>query len=377
MMKLNLLKDLTNNERQIIKEKQNVDTFNKLFYVSIIFSVIGIIYIISDIVTGLYKKDFGYLDFAAVILLLVSSFSVAIMLKPLKNKIIRFIQPISAAYFLAISTVMLLFLSADLKVFKPDFFLCYFNFILISFVLNYNIALSITTQSMVVITTLGVVIGLSSDQARLMNSEQSIIILLGTVAAEHYLRDVFTKSFIKEYNIEQISKEFELSSTVDFLTKLSNRKGLDMFINKEISNAIIEKQSIAVSMLDIDDFKSYNDHYSHMTGDQCLKRIGAELNRLAIDKFHAFRYGGEEFLLIGINVTEAELLEFNNNLLASIRELRIDRSRVKSVKDYITVSIGSAIAKLNEPDDLKSLLKLADSRLYNSKRNGKNRITAN
>lgn len=376
MISFNLLKNLTDPEKTKIKEKQAADTFSKLFYVSIIFTLIGLIYFIADIVTGFYKNPYGYLDFAAVALLLVSSIIVAVSIRLFKDRAIRYIQIITSIYFLAINSVMLLFLSSDLNAGKQDFLICFFNFVLINFVINYNLILSIATEALVVIASIVIIIAFSAKESMLINTQQAIIILGGTIAAHHYLRTIVTKSFIKELRIEQISKEFELSSTIDFLTKLLNRKGLDMFVNKEIQAAILDNKLVSVSMVDIDDFKSYNDEYSHMAGDQCLRRIGAELNRLAIEKFHAFRYGGEEFLLIGIDVTNSEIEKFNNELLASIRNLRIDRSKVKSVEDYVTVSIGTDIGKIKSTEGLKILLKVADSRLYLSKRNGKDRVTS-
>lgn len=376
MFQWNPLRDIANDKKEIIYQKQNADTYNKLFYVSIIFGFVGLIYLITDLSTGYYNNPYGYLDMTAVLLLLLSSLSLVIVLVNFKDKIISYIQYIASTYFLVISTVMVLFLTVDLLTDKQDFLIVFYNFVLINLIIYYNIVFSLITEAITLIGVLTTVILFTPSSNMVITIEQTSLILTGTIITQHYLRLVKTKSFLNEISLEQMSKEFEESSTVDFLTTLFNRKGLDMFINDDLSKAIASKENISVSMLDIDDFKSYNDYYSHMTGDLCLKKIGMTLNSIATQKFHAFRYGGEEFLIIGLDCTVYELDKINNKILNSVRELNMDRSMAMSVADHITVSIGSAIARLDDIDDFKALLQKADDRLYISKRDGKNRITS-
>ena len=369
-----ILKDATMSDRDGIRRKQNINTCNRMIVVSAIFFIVSLVYLINDLITDFYQYKYSIYNMWAVIIMLVSSFLVLIYSIFTKLRDDNLNQMIAAIYTLLIVLGMDLFLVSDLFVGRGDYLIVFYNFILVSLVPIYSFPISIGID---VLTLLGVYlpIGLLHPGNVFDAYKQSTLILLSVMVAKQYLRVVKTKGLYQQIKLENVSKELEVISTIDFLTKLSNRTGLDHFLNHEVAEAINDERPISITMLDIDDFKSYNDYYSHMTGDSCLRRIGLELQRLSLDKFHAFRYGGEEFLVVGIDCSEDELDRLNNDILNGIRRLNIDRSEVESVEPFVTVSLGSARGTIKSLADFMILLKLADNRLYISKKTGKNKIT--
>lgn len=127
-------------------------------------------------------------------------------------------------------------------------------------------------------------------------------------------------------------------------------------------------------MIDIDYFKPFNDHYGHPAGDQCLKQVAAILKlcaRRASDL--VARYGGEEFLLIlpGTGITSA--IRIAGNVQSAIAEGQIEHLGSKIAK-VLTVSIGISCVIPSDDSTIESLVKQADSALYDAKKNGRNRI---
>ncbi len=157
----------------------------------------------------------------------------------------------------------------------------------------------------------------------------------------------------------------------DPLTNLYNRRYLNEFLSRELIRIAREKNTLCVAMLDIDNFKNFNDTYSHLAGDEILKSIG----RLLISKFResdiSFRFGGEEFTVILPNMTLDNAFD------------RMDqfREQLKNTIAYyknrplpsITVSIGIAEAPRHGAT-IEEIIKAADHALYAAKEAGKDRV---
>lgn len=152
------------------------------------------------------------------------------------------------------------------------------------------------------------------------------------------------------------------NSQSDGLTKVRSRKLFDTDIGK-LKRSL---NTYAAIMLDIDDFKSVNDTFGHEAGDRVLVRLGAFLRKENNSSVRAYRYGGEEFILLVDKDEIANVHEIAERIRSAMEQERwdFDANRV------ITVSIG--IAKGEGRDDV---VKRADDNLYHSKQNGKNRIT--
>lgn len=169
----------------------------------------------------------------------------------------------------------------------------------------------------------------------------------------------------------QLRESLKEKSSHDSLTKLANRHFLNETFPREILRAIREKYCLSVCMLDIDFFKKFNDENGHEAGDEVLKFIGKTLIE-NIRKFDiACRFGGEEFLLVLVNVdTDAALV-----ILQKIRE-KIKEGRVSfqgHLLPQITLSIGIAEAPKHGSSS-NEIIGAADIALYQAKKNGRDRI---
>lgn len=173
---------------------------------------------------------------------------------------------------------------------------------------------------------------------------------------------------IKNNVISIINKELKLISERDFLTDTYNRR----FMHLELLKACQNKEVITFLMVDIDDFKLYNDNYGHVQGDKILKVVSKALKDIFNDDV-VCRYGGEEFSIIS-RLDEKETIENIKRFMKHLRELNIIHE-CSQVSDRITVSIGIEITRIINEEDIYNLVKEADEKLYLSKSLGKNTYT--
>jgi len=181
--------------------------------------------------------------------------------------------------------------------------------------------------------------------------------------------EVFTDLSRLEATEEQV-KELQRLALLDKLTHLANRH----YINKEILNRFAELKRFDIPFgllfMDVDNFKHFNDTYSHAAGDTMLKLIAKTLtsNGRPYDFFG--RWGGEEFIGI-IHNTNANDLETQANRICSL--VRSSYTIVNQKRMSTTISIGATLAQQN--DSIKTLIGRADKAMYQSKAEGRDRVT--
>lgn len=165
-----------------------------------------------------------------------------------------------------------------------------------------------------------------------------------------------------------------IEAFVDPLTGLLNRRGANVTLKEEVENAATDR-NVGVIMFDIDYFKKYNDTFGHDAGDVCLSTVGKTITeRLSERTKLLIRHGGEEFVAIILDTNKEELLNLAETLRNAVYEKRME-APVKEIADYVTVSVGSAIAKLDSMETrYENLLKEADEALYKAKKAGRNRV---
>lgn len=166
--------------------------------------------------------------------------------------------------------------------------------------------------------------------------------------------------------------KLEEESYRDALTRLSNRRYLinkSTQLFKEIS---LKKENLCVLMLDIDYFKSVNDTYGHLVGDTVLKNVANILNNFGRKDDIVARYGGEEFIVIVSNTTIEDAKIIAEKIRKNIEELDSIYEEDKILK--VTISIG--VSQLTEEDgSIEDIINRADKGLYNSKKEGRNRVS--
>ncbi len=173
--------------------------------------------------------------------------------------------------------------------------------------------------------------------------------------------------------IEGLQQQLREQATHDALTTLYNRRYLDSTLERELASCKREGKPLSLIMIDVDDFKKYNDQYGHQAGDQCLISIAKTLQASAKRASDlAARYGGEEFLLVlpGMDTGTAQRLA--EELRRSIEALEIPHPQSDSGK--VTISSGLAVMVNDAYKDVAALLRAADEALYHAKHGGRNQV---
>ncbi|MFP4644721.1 MAG: diguanylate cyclase [Spirochaetales bacterium] len=167
-------------------------------------------------------------------------------------------------------------------------------------------------------------------------------------------------------------------TNVDSLTEVSNRRHFDEVYSREFQRARREGEPLSLVMIDIDGFKPYNDRYGHQAGDQALRQVAAEIGaraRRASDL--TARYGGEEFCIVLPSTPERTAIMLSERIRLAIENLRIHidgNPDHTSADTTITASFGVAGMVPHRTSSPDTLLRLADSRLYEAKEGGRNRV---
>lgn len=206
---------------------------------------------------------------------------------------------------------------------------------------------------------------------------QSVALVGSIILALAFLGNLLYRQIqqllVAEREFKAIRKELEVIAHTDGLTSLANRRNFDLAMDKEWKRATRNQTSISVILLDIDLFKQYNDHYGHLSGDDCLVRvanlIAANVNRPGDI---AARYGGEEFVVLLPDTELAGAVVVAENIRLSLLCAKIQHSA--SPFGIVTISSGVvSTAKTGEENQKEFLIK-ADRLLYSAKAQGRNRV---
>jgi len=178
-----------------------------------------------------------------------------------------------------------------------------------------------------------------------------------------------------ESELQRLNAKLLEYSKTDALTGLSNRRSFDEFLSKERARALREKWELSLVIIDIDFFKKYNDGYGHLKGDDCLRKVSAAFSKTVKREIDLLaRYGGEEFAV----VLPSTGIEGATILAEQLRKAVLDAEiphEFSSVGPYVTISSGVATMHAGENISGDKLIVLADEALYQSKMDGRNRVT--
>jgi len=194
---------------------------------------------------------------------------------------------------------------------------------------------------------------------------------------EHLEELVVERTRELELNNDELNKYIQLIeqiSITDELTGLYNRRFFNKVFREEVEEAGKDKRYLTYLMLDIDYFKKYNDKYGHYEGDNVLRRLGKILKEIAesVGGF-VFRLGGEEFGMIISGFSPRQSREYAEALKSRIADLGIEHAMSK-MYGIITVSVGVAAVRVDGLRE-EDIYKLGDDALYQSKADGRNKVT--
>ena len=166
----------------------------------------------------------------------------------------------------------------------------------------------------------------------------------------------------------------ELQSITDDLTGLYNKRFFKQIFSSERNRAKRNKKNLLLLMLDIDNFKKYNDTYGHFEGDKALKKVASVLKRNSkrANDF-AFRLGGEEFAIITSNISYEKIVTYCERIRESILNLKILHKDNMDI-GFISVSIGVFNLEIEDSYNCDEIYKFADIALYEAKNTGRNKV---
>jgi diguanylate cyclase len=169
----------------------------------------------------------------------------------------------------------------------------------------------------------------------------------------------------------KLNRNLESIATIDSLTGVLNRRGLE---DASIKMQDICKRinlSMAVLLIDIDYFKKVNDTYGHLVGDDVLRHIAKTIGGVLRSSDVLGRYGGEEFCAFLPNTTESDALGLAERIRAAIETAAIKLGDNVNLKTTVSIGVADSV---RAGYDFKGLLATADSAMYGAKNGGRNRV---
>jgi diguanylate cyclase (GGDEF)-like protein len=189
------------------------------------------------------------------------------------------------------------------------------------------------------------------------------------------LNDMARRVAEREHELRSDNHYLAELASVDALSGLANRRAFDARIEAEWARAMKLERPLGLLMIDIDHFKAFNDHYGHLDGDACLRRIGVTLGELAEqDGEFAARYGGEEFVLLMPDADLDRAMAAAGRLCDGVQALAIPHAGAPGGR--ITLSVGVAVLTPVPGQALQRLVEAADAGLYAAKRRGRDTVVA-
>lgn len=218
-----------------------------------------------------------------------------------------------------------------------------------------------------------------ADRFSMMRKEKENTQLELLQAQEQIVDNLRESEARLENRVTQRTKELEIAnqklealSITDGLTGIANRRRFDEVLAFEWERAQRQNQTLALSLLDVDWFKKYNDCYGHQMGDECLKQVATILKEnVARTGDLVARYGGEEFVFIAPATDGDTALRLARKICSAFEQLGLPHE----LSDFAFVSVSIGVAVIVPTEDLqpKDLIQIADEALYLAKKQGRNR----
>ena len=188
-----------------------------------------------------------------------------------------------------------------------------------------------------------------------------------TQAFEESLKDSSTQIEALQEELIQAREE----ATIDALTGLNNRRGLDKTLQESLRISNEQKKPLCILMMDIDHFKSINDNHGHLIGDKVLKGVADLLSSQIRGNDYVARYGGEEFMVILKETPITSAFVVAEKIRVAIERLKLKEIKTGKELDPITTSVGVACYRHGE--NMEDFINRCDQTLYRAKKLGRNR----
>lgn len=347
---------------QSIFMKQNLSI---VFFATILFLLTNGLYLVKNIV----MKTMIPIDMIPLYMMVGSCLAMLLFLLFYKNygsPLARF--ALLAFYTMVIASVAVFMVSCNYHGIGLSISMCYLFVIMIA--PTYQAVDTIVICALIFITCwLPKIFPYAENYNLFKHFLLRFAIVVGLIA----VRSIFIRQADNERHIKEMSNSFLKLAYNDVMTGTLNKKAMESYRTYVAEQLAPEKVSVII--YDIDNFKSYNDHYSHIKGDEALKRIaGSVVQTLAKSDRYLFRFGGEEFVVILPDIAEDEARLIASELLNAVRAAAVPRNDLPGT-DIVTASFGVACGTGEELNSL-SIIAKADKQLYVSKNGGKNCVAA-
>lgn len=183
------------------------------------------------------------------------------------------------------------------------------------------------------------------------------------------LTDITHLKKIQE-ELEERKRQYARLSITDNTTGLYNSRHFNDRLQAEMDRCNRYGHSLSLLMVDIDDFKRYNDRYGHVEGNNVLRRLGTLIGDAVRSVDSIYRYGGDEFTVILPEATGTQAVAVAKRIMDKLRDITISPETERGM--HVTMSVGVAQSIPNEKKS--EFVKRADMNMYSAKAQGKNRI---
>jgi diguanylate cyclase (GGDEF)-like protein/PAS domain S-box-containing protein len=191
----------------------------------------------------------------------------------------------------------------------------------------------------------------------------------GSPAALNFVTDITDRKQAEEA-LQESEKKYRELSIIDDLTQLFNSRHFYVQLKIELERSSRYELPLTLLLLDLDDFKAFNDAYGHVEGDRVLSRLGQVVKRCLRETDSAYRYGGEEFTILLPMTISADGAFTAERIRTELRKETF--SPVPGRDAHVTASIG--LGQYKPQEDMKAFVHRVDQLMYQGKMNGKNRI---
>jgi diguanylate cyclase (GGDEF)-like protein len=360
--------------------KKRIDMNNAKHALFVLFTGIIIeitlilVYDIPNIIKNGWVSEFGlYYLLAHTMLLLVSIIGTISSFKKLYDadfvlfRYIKFEKLIIILVFLFLGSITVIN-GLDQNQSDSISLFAFFTLITAVFVLIKPKIIFYIFGSSYLIFIIGLVLFQSNPEVLLSNLINGTVTVIVSFFVSYIIYNNFLAFTLVSIKLEESTKQLEILSTTDSLTKVFNRRKLEENLLEEISRSKRLNNTFCLLMFDIDHFKKVNDQYGHPVGDKLLIALAEHISSQIRYEDTFARYGGEEFILVLSNTALSDAKEKAEHLRKSISEIVI--------QDTISVTISIGITQFQKEDNLEQLLTRVDKALYNAKESGRNKVTS-
>ncbi len=338
---------------------------------AVLFTILNCYYLITDLQKGFYNVPHAWPNFFAIVALIASSILVIIVNICTRKRHIRWLMrgTVMFNYIVILLSVAVMTYTNNARAMDAGADAEYMGIMLSAFylMLLFSAPMPRVSDSLILLGVLtGTTVWLSTCYGHeyfhlFKQISYRVVMIVGYI----YMRKMTIDYAHESYALSDANTLLQNYSYTDQLTGAWNRHALEMHHNRAMD--LDAGRTFGYVMLDVDDFKAYNDQYSHNRGDEVLYEVSRALITVLGESGKLYRFGGEEFLIIIRDCDREKLM----GLVLCCKEEIKRASKHQEDSMHITASFGCTLVTLDESAMLREIILQADKQLHIAKENGK------